>query len=156
MNRIKKNTCHPPKKWIVALNPEQIEPARKELYVLADFGDGMGLATWSEPEEKWHMARWASDARTGARWFEVCQEVESRMLQWFPIIRPEQVNDSAETIKQLVDVLEEACHEMLVSTNGCLSQSQVERFENIEAALERGKHHLNQYRPVLTKCNTIY
>jgi len=127
------------------MTSDEIKAARKEGFVLANFGEGFLPAIWSpgtwvvaEPRENQH---WPGK-RLRSRWFSTypISIKTSPMLAWMPIPTIESIERNRQIIKQLVDALESArgyVHE--TSEDAILLRKDVmQDLENIDTALSSG------------------
>jgi len=133
------------------MTPEHIKAARKEGFVLADFGRGFFPAVWSPFTKYWVVAEpWEDQPLPGKRlmartfnMYPILREKATPMLEWIQIPTIENIDRNHQLIKQLVDALESALEYVLYF-----------KPEDIEYDLTDIDDALSAGRDFLRNCNS--
>jgi len=142
----------------MSMTPEHIKAARKEGFVLADFGDGFIPAVWSPFTKYWLVAEPREDhpipgERLIARRFDtypILKEKAMPMLAWIPIPTIGEIEKNRQVIKQLVDVLENAKEyvQAFYQEAYFLKREAKRDLDSIDAALAAGHDFLGHFNAI--------
>jgi len=137
----------------MSMTPEHIKAARKEGFVLADFGEGFIPATWDPSTKYWAVAepreyRDSPGKPLRSRGFDIypiLRVANKYMRAWVSIPSIVKMDKNIKIIKQLVDALERArdyVHAPPGDDAIFPRKDLMQDLENIDAALSAGHNSL--------------